>query len=114
MRERIFKVFTLPFKAWLWAWSYSSKIQRWEDTENYVNNNKKLTLLYTTLLWISSGLLILLTSITPSYLMTAGLLLFVWIISNTIYKISESQGDVFTSLFWFSIFVGIFIFLSIN
>lgn len=114
MRDRIFKVFTLPFKAWLWAWSYSSNIKRWQDTEDYVKNNKKSTLLYTSLLWICSGLLILLTAFTPSYLMTAGLLLFFWVFSNTIYKISERQGDLFTSLFWFSIFVGIFIFLSIN
>lgn len=112
MRDCIFKGFVLPFKVWLW--SFSSKTNRWEDTENYVNNNKKISLLYTSLIWTCSGLLILLTSITPSYLMTAGLLLLVWVVSNTIYKISERQGDIFTSLFWFSIFVGIFIFLSIN
>ena len=84
---------------WLWI----------DFFDQNVKNSKKNLIFYSIICWSFLLLIFGATIHSPMYGFTAGLLLIFSVFVNTIYKVSEHLGIYFITLFWFTVFVGVWI-----
>ena len=99
MKKLLWKIFSSIGVIWLWIDFFDQNIKSYK---------KNLTV-YSLICWSFLLLILGATIHSPIYGFTAGFLLVFSVFVNTIYRISESLGTYFITLFWFTIFVGVWI-----
>ena len=104
IKRLLWKIFSSTGVIWLW-------IDFLNENRKY---NRKNLIFYSGICWLSLFSILLSTIHSPIYGFIACILLIMWMLFNTLYRISESLGSYFITLFWVSIFVGIWFFLVIN
>ena len=101
IKRLLWKIFSSTGVIWLWI-DFLSQNRKYK---------KKNLIFYSSVCWLSLFSILFATSHSPIYGFLACMLLVMWVLFNTLYRISESLGDYFIALFWASIFVGIWFFL---
>ena len=104
MKKILWRMFSSIGVMWLWIDFFDQNIE----------SSKKNLISYSIICWSFLLLILGATIHSPIYGFTAGLLLIFSVFTNTIYKISESLGTYFITLFWFTIFVGVWIIITEN
>ena len=104
IKRILWKIFSSTGIIWLWI--------------DFLNNKREYSgknlIFYSTISWVSLFIVLFATIHSPIYGIVSGLLLVFWVLGNTLYRISESLGAYFITMFFFSIFVGVWILLSKN
>tara|TARA_R110002096_G_scaffold69149_1_gene166342 strand:- start:21220 stop:21600 length:381 start_codon:yes stop_codon:yes gene_type:complete len=113
MSNYLWKAFIFPATMWLWTSMFTrGKYVTYNQAVQYAENEKPMIKLYATLCWIVTVISIMIFSIAPIYGYIACFLIIIWHATNAIYAISKWAGELVVTLFWLSIFVGVFFFLS--
>ena len=104
MKKILWKLFSSIGVIWLW-------MDLFNQNADY---SRKNLVFYSIVCWSFLLLVLGATIHSPIYGFTAGFLLVLSLFTNTIYRLSESLGLYFIVLFWLSIFIGVWFFITEN